>query len=391
MTSGEVGTVDPSAPFELVRSRRVILPPKFTPASFEGDIGRWLETLRILAPQRFDPTRLVLGTLAALHKNDALMLCQPWTVFCSMARAAQLGLDIGHSGMWLVPSQNSILAPTGKYQKVWQCEAWPDYRALKLLLIRAGLLRRATEFVIWNTDEYAVEYGSHPTLRHRPLRGDGSPRSIVAAYSRLEFRGAVPGFHLLEIDAIEAIRSKSRGWKPNPNHQRPERRFLTCPPWYSIKTTFKDYASRQPQTAETGLGLATLSDDTTGPGLGAGVPLELLRDPETGESSVPTPIAAEAGRQAAGGPPADDVVTADQLALLRSLAARARAQGRPLKWERRIDGVRGFHQAGKLIDLAAEVAGVNVGEDGAAAEALLAGAPPAREESRSLPPEGMHG
>jgi len=212
----------------------------------------WADKINGTAWKNFDAARMAAGFAQAASKEPKLLESTPASLFLALSNIARWGLDIGEGA--------HLVAISGR------AEAWPDYRGLKALAMRQGLIRHMEEYVVYEGDEFEYAFGLSPYLKHRPcsetLRG-----TLVGAYTVIEIRGLQPKFHFMPIADIDRIRSKSRSWAKGP-----------CPPWYAKKTVVRDWLNRQPKVGA--LADALAHDD---------VPEGEAVDVATGEILTPTP------------------------------------------------------------------------------------------------------
>lgn len=245
------------------------IPATTSKQSFKTDVSVWAPQLRqLISTKGFTPERILAGAMSAALTNPDIFECDPTSIFLALAKAARLGLDIGESGLYLVPLNKKISGKNGaqdRWLKV--CEGWVDYRGLKLLAIRAGLIRHMDEFVVYANDRFEYELGLRPRLEHKPTTNAEARGLIVGGYSVIERRGLPTTFHYMPIDEIEARRAKSKSWSPE--------KFKLPPAWWVKKATVRDYLGHQPKTPEMIEALA--ADDTA----------EETVDLETGEILTP--------------------------------------------------------------------------------------------------------
>ncbi|MCC7132448.1 MAG: recombinase RecT [Gemmatimonadales bacterium] len=236
-----------------------VIPATTNKVSFKADIEAWTPQLAPYCRHGFTPERLIVGALQAAVNTPDLFACQPASIFLALVKCARLGLDIGESGMWLVPIDS---------KGVKRCEAWIDYRAYKVLGKRSRMIRSMEEFVVYAGDEFDYALGLQPYLRHKPTTDPAKRGAILGAYAIIHRPHQPPSFHYLPIADIEARRAKSRGWSDKALAKKGE---PTGPiAWWSMKAVCRDWFSRQPKTGD--MALALESDDETPP-----------HDPETGE------------------------------------------------------------------------------------------------------------
>lgn len=192
--------------------------------------------IQAVAFKMFTPERIFASLFAAAAKEPALFDADRKSLYLSLMKVARWGLDIG-DGVDLVVIGGKV-------------DAWPDYRGLKALAIRQGLIRNAEEFVVYEGETYRYEAGLNPILQHQPLAGSPG-RKIVAAYSIITLPRGLRTFNWMWLPDIERIRAKSRSWGPN--------KVADPPAWYCKKTVIRDYLNRQPKSGA--LADAMESDD----------------------------------------------------------------------------------------------------------------------------------
>lgn len=151
----------------------------------------------------FSPERIKASLYVAAAKNPEIFDADRRSLYIALMRVARYGLDIG-DGIDLVPLNK-------KQGNDWikTVEAWPDYKGLKALFIRHGIIRGAEETVVYEGETYRYEKGIDPILQHIPLSGDPL-RPMVAAYSIIRLPRGEKTFNWLWLPQIEAVRAKSR-------------------------------------------------------------------------------------------------------------------------------------------------------------------------------------
>jgi recombination protein RecT len=213
-----------------------------------ADVLPMREELLNLAPKWFGVDRIYAGLMAAAVKTPDIFKADRKSLYLALMRVAHWGLDIG-DGVDLVVVNKKV----GENEWLKSVEAWPDYKGLKALAIRQGLIRNSQEYVVYDDEEFEYEEGMHPVLRHRPKSGDPS-RKMVAAYSIIALPRNQPSvFNLVWFDEIERRRAKSKGW--NDEALKKKREPAGCPPWYAKKTAIRDYLNRQPKSGLLGAAL----------------------------------------------------------------------------------------------------------------------------------------
>lgn len=150
------------------------------------------------------PERLTKITLAAIGRTPLLMKCSPESVARSVLDAASLGLDpaggaLGHA--YLVPYRNK----NGGYD----AQLIVGYRGYIALARRSGEIQSVEAHVVYEKDDFVLEYGIEPKLRHVPvLTGDRG--EIVAGYCIASFVGGGRHCEVMTRGEIDAIMLRSR-------------------------------------------------------------------------------------------------------------------------------------------------------------------------------------
>lgn len=160
--------------------------------------------LERVLPKHLTAERMVALARLAASRTPLLFQCDPLTVVQSVMRVSQLGLDIGTTAH-LVPFRN------GKTKK-YECQAIPDYKGLIDLAIRSGRVVQIDSRVVYEGEEFEVEYGLEPKLIHRPrpTPENGAAGAVVAAYAVAVMVGGTRKFEWLWRKDIDKVRASSR-------------------------------------------------------------------------------------------------------------------------------------------------------------------------------------
>lgn len=214
---------------------------------FREDIAPMMSQVYEMLPPNYAPSRFNGNLMAAVAKSPDVMEADRKSLYLALMRVARLRLDIGEGISLVVFNQKQ---KDGGYKKA--VEAIVEYQGLKALAMREGIMRSASEKVVYVGETYRYEEGLDAVLQHQPLQGDPG-RDQLAAYSIILLPFGRKTFNWMWIDAIEQIRAKSKSWSPSKGYQRPI-------PWYSKKTVFRDWINKQPKVGV--LGEALKADDT---------------------------------------------------------------------------------------------------------------------------------
>lgn len=232
---------------------------------------KWARELQPLCGKGFGTDRILAGTIAAAVTTPAIFECSKQSIYLSLLKVARWGLDVGE-GVYLVPYKGT-------------CTAVPSYTGLIALARRQKLVRHIEAYPVYAGDEFDYAYGSPGHITHRPGAVERRGK-LIAAYAIIILPGGIERWHVMPIEDIEAIRSKSQQWS--------RAKIGDCPPWYAQKTVVRNYLNKQPKSG-------ALADAL---GADAGETPEMA----TGTSIVPVatpPSAAEAVVVAASSSPAD--------------------------------------------------------------------------------------
>lgn len=236
-----------------------------SPTVFKADVKTWEPQLAAVAPKWFTPERITtLALQAAVHQPELQQVTKA-SLYLALIKVARWALDIG-DGVHLVPLRQKFTDSDGREGTRLIVEAWPDYKGLKALAIREGIVRSMDEYCVWKGDEFDYGLGLDAYLRHKPCaaarRGE-----LLGAYTIITKPRGVRTFHYMPIEDVEQIRKSSRSWGP--------RKYPKCPPWYAMKSVVRNYLNRQPKT---GVMASALEADES---------LELMVDRSTGEILTP--------------------------------------------------------------------------------------------------------
>jgi recombinational DNA repair protein RecT len=224
-----------------------------------ADILPMRDELVQAAPKWFGVDRIFAGLMAAAVKTPEIFKADRKSLYLALMRVARWGLDIG-DGVDLVIVKKKVRGQNGQPDS-WtdSVEAWPDYKGLKALAIRQGLIRNSQEYVVYEDETFEYEEGLRPILRHQPKAGNAG-RKMVAFYSIIALPKNQPNtFNLVWFDEVEKRRAKSKGWNDAALQKKGEP--TGCPPWYGKKTAIRDYLNRQPKSGILGGALQAGEDE----------------------------------------------------------------------------------------------------------------------------------
>jgi recombination protein RecT len=173
-----------------------------------GTLGALLErmkpSLAAIMPRHLTPERLIKVALNCVAKTPKLQACTSASLLQSIGVAAELGLEpggaLGH--MYLVPYGNA-------------CTPIIGYRGLLELMRRSGQLAQVEAHVVHAGDEFKLEFGLVPVLRHVP-RLLGEPGEPVAVYVVARLKDGGVHVEVMTVAEVTAVQSRSRSGTSGP-------------------------------------------------------------------------------------------------------------------------------------------------------------------------------
>jgi len=181
------------------------------PAKSAGNLKALLEAnsaaLTELLPKHVTPARLIKTMLVAANRNPQLLLCTQASIFETITRAAELGLDLsGTLGeAYPVPFKKK----NGDRFEM-QAQLIPGYRGLAKLARQSGDVARLEAEAVYANDHFTYRKGSDFKVEFRPaLTGDRG--ILIGFYAYCKFKdGSEQADYMTkaEVDKVRAI-SKS--------------------------------------------------------------------------------------------------------------------------------------------------------------------------------------
>jgi recombination protein RecT len=172
--------------------------------------GEFRTSLAQVLPKHLTPDRVVKMALVAASRQPLLFKCTKASILQSIMKSAELGLDCsGTLGRaYLVPYYN------GKLQ-AYECQFIPGYQGLIDLARRSGNIARIESRVVYDKDEFKVEYGIEQKLIHTPYLGK-ERGDIRCVYGIAEMMDGSRQVEVMTIDEVSAIRDRSKAKDAGP-------------------------------------------------------------------------------------------------------------------------------------------------------------------------------
>ena len=159
--------------------------------SMKGQIQRAL-------PSHIKLDRFIRTALTAVRQNPALATCSKESFLASLMMASQLGLEPNILGQ-------CYFVPYGK-----ECQFLIGYRGMIDIARRTGQIQSIYAEIIFENDEYEVEFGLDRKLIHKPLL-NGERGKPIYTYAVARYKDGGYDFVVLSEAEIEKIKKSSRG------------------------------------------------------------------------------------------------------------------------------------------------------------------------------------
>ncbi len=148
-------------------------------------------------PKHLTLDRLLKTAIYAINRSPALQACTPASLVTCITQCAELGLELTPAlGLaYLIPYGTTATLIVG-------------YRGLLDLARRSGVLAQGEAHVIYDTDDFLVEYGLDPKLRHIPdLRKSGRP---IGVYFIARLSNGERHIEVMTWEAVMKIKARSK-------------------------------------------------------------------------------------------------------------------------------------------------------------------------------------
>lgn len=162
------------------------------------------EKLATALPKHMSADHLVRTVLNAIQQNNALLKCTTDSVWDAVMKCAELGLEPGSA------LGHAYLIPYGE-----RCQLVIGYKGMLVLARRSGEIESITAYIVHEKDEFHVEYGLEPKLRHVPFF-EGDPGKPRLAYAVGRMKGGGVQFEVMSLTQIEAVRRRGSNRKGSP-------------------------------------------------------------------------------------------------------------------------------------------------------------------------------
>lgn len=209
----------------------------------------------LLEHSRIPPAQLVQTILVSAERNPGLLNANRQSLLAAAVGAAVLRLPVdGVTGQaYLIPFQGRVQLIAG-------------YKGLITLAARSTF--SVTANIVREADEFELELGSEPRIRHRPVLrpAEEQLRKLpIGAYAVFRSRFMPPVIRWMETREIMDVRDKSAGYKSG----KADNPWRTHPTAMVLKTAIRHGAKLIPHETARDLSLATALEGAHDAGLHA--------------------------------------------------------------------------------------------------------------------------
>ena len=154
-------------------------------------------------PKHLTPERLIQVATAVLTKNPELYKCTPQSVVGAVMESSILGLDPTpeFGQCYFVPYYNSKT-------KTLEAQFQLGYRGMISLAKRTGEISNIFAYVIHENDDYEIELGINPVIKHKPNLDN--PGKMIMAYAVVIFKDGSKQFEVMTKRQIMMIKARSK-------------------------------------------------------------------------------------------------------------------------------------------------------------------------------------
>jgi recombination protein RecT len=186
----------------VVREERALTPAQERTEKIRAAMAHRLPAI---LPNGMSPERFEAVTIQAIAKNPDLMDCTPQSIIMAVLEAAQLGLEPtgSLSRAWLIPFKGEATLMIG-------------YQGYVDLARRSGEVSKVWSRVVYEGDDFSVEYGTHEGIHHIPLLETTDPTKITHVYAIALLKDGATVFDVMTKAQVDGIRARSRSANKGP-------------------------------------------------------------------------------------------------------------------------------------------------------------------------------
>lgn len=157
------------------------------------------EKLAKALPRHMNVERFLRVVATEINRNPDLLECDSYSVASGVMQCAELGLELGrglgHAS--LIPFRNK---DTGKKN----AQLIIEYKGLISLAMRSGDTSAVWASVVHEGDEFDVELGSDPKIKHKPLY---KKNNVTHVYACAKMKDGPVKFEVMDRNEVDHIRN----------------------------------------------------------------------------------------------------------------------------------------------------------------------------------------
>lgn len=172
--------------------------------AFGDYLANHSQALASVAANFMDVKRLTKIVIANVSRTPKLQNCTIQSIFRTTMESAELGLELGSSlgESYAVPYRD-------------QCQLIIGYRGLTTLAYRSGFVTNIAAREVYEGDEFEIEFGLEPKLRHVPSE-ETDPNKIKWAYCVVKLKDGGLLYDVMTRAQIDRIRARSKSSDSGP-------------------------------------------------------------------------------------------------------------------------------------------------------------------------------
>lgn len=156
-------------------------------------------------PENVKSERFRRIALTAFNGNAKLQQCDPTSFLAAMMQSAQLGLEPN------TPLGQAYLIPYGR-----NVQFQVGYKGILDLAHRTNQYKNIQANIVYENDEFDIEYGLNPKLKHIPNMQEGRGKAI-GYYAVYNLINGGQGFEYMTVDEVKRHAQKfSKTYKNGP-------------------------------------------------------------------------------------------------------------------------------------------------------------------------------
>lgn len=159
---------------------------------------------------RKNATQFFMAVYHEFQRVPKLKECEPKTLVGAIAAASHLGLMFGVAGhCYMIPYEKKKKDLQGKWvtDKV-ECQLQIGYKGYLNLYMRNPNIEDVFAYLVYNSDDFKIRYGSNPGIDHTPNFKPG--RKVVGGYGVAKFKHGGQRFIYMTYDDLMKIKAASK-------------------------------------------------------------------------------------------------------------------------------------------------------------------------------------